>query len=83
MTYAFCPRVDELQAFNITNAGSLALTYQSSNGTVDFMTENERYLSIIGMGDTSDVNYPQPGSEGLLPRTDPLTVHGATPSRVA
>merc|ERR1719238_706721 len=65
VTYAFCPRVDELQALNITRAGELALTYyNSTTGFTEWMVENQRYLSIIGMGDTSDVNFPQERSAG-------------------
>ena len=65
VTYAFCPRVDELQAFNITRVGELALTfYNASTGFHEWMVEDQQYVSIIGMGDTRDVSFPQSGSAG-------------------
>jgi hypothetical protein len=72
-TYAFCPRVDELQAFNITRVGTSSFTFL--NGTdadgVPLRTimpsyPGTRYLSIIGFGDTRNKEYPQDGSEGRV-----------------
>jgi hypothetical protein len=84
VTYAFCPRVDELQAFNITRAGELAFTFTNqTTGETQWMVENERYLSIIGMGDTRDVSYPQEGSAGRAMIADYFARAGDTSSQCA
>ena len=76
VTYAFCPRVDELQAFNITRAGELAFTSAANNGTVELVGEQTRYLSLIGAGDLRNVNYPQEGSEGRVVVADQMGIGG-------
>jgi hypothetical protein len=69
VTYAFCPRVDELQAFNITEMGAKSFTYM--NGTDEnnepvysFMTDNQRYLNVFGFGDTTNKEFPEEESGG-------------------
>ena len=76
MTYAFCPRADELAAFNITRLGQYALTFE--NGTefdpvlnvtyrqVQHTVAEQVYLSAIGFGDQRNVNFPQNGSESRV-----------------
>lgn len=81
VTYAFCPRVDEIQAFNLSNAFKLAGlfyndTVKVNNTTIQgqnlILSENLEvgYLSIYGMGDVSDVYFPSPntsyGSTGVI-----------------
>ena len=76
VTYAFCPRVDELKAFNFSRVGELSLTYL--NGTTYDAVYNQTYdnlqiasleqvyLSVIGFGDTRNIAFPQPGSAGRV-----------------
>jgi hypothetical protein len=81
VTYAFCPRVDEIQAFNLTNAFKLAGTFYNDSVKIDNKTIQGKnlmlseqlevgYLSVYGMGDVSDIYFPNPntsyGSVGVI-----------------
>ena len=76
MTYAFCPRADELSAFNITRLGVNSLTWP--NGTaydpilnvtyqeIALTEQHQIFLSVIGFGDQRNINFPQPNSSGRV-----------------
>lgn len=57
VTWAFCPRVDELQAFNLTAAPSYAAIKPLQNDTfVGYM--NNTYVSVYGFGESNDREVP-------------------------
>ncbi len=89
VTYAFCPRVDEIQAFNLSGAFKLGATYystiapdgsstgseaQANNSEPRYLRLSDQleigYLSIYGMGDTSNILFPASntsyGSVGVI-----------------
>jgi hypothetical protein len=67
MTYAFCPIVDELQAFNLTNFTRLAAVYSEDNGaTWKEGTVSKSYISAIGFGNQTSRTLPPLSSEGKV-----------------
>ncbi|KAH9579752.1 hypothetical protein LSM04_000778 [Trypanosoma melophagium] len=57
--YGFCPVVDKLQIFTLTNAPFLASVFDNA-GTLSLTNTMERkYLSIYGFGASNSTNYPQ------------------------
>jgi hypothetical protein len=65
-TYGFCPRVDELQAFNLTYAArfmAMSLPTNVSNATMSkYPVYNHIYA--YGLGDIGSINVPTNGSYG-------------------
>lgn len=72
-TFAFCPLVDELQAFNLTGAIPLAAMYDTlvedpnaEPGTGALVVQPEfsvllegfNFISVFGMGDLDNIYYP-------------------------
>lgn len=67
MTYAFCPIVDELQAFNLTNFTRLAGIYTKDDGaTWKAGNVGKSYLSAIGFGNQTLRTIPPASSEGRV-----------------
>jgi hypothetical protein len=67
MTYAFCPVVDELQAFNLTNFTRLVGVYQDGAGVWRQATSvNKSYLSAIGFGNQTSRTLPPLTSQGKV-----------------
>lgn len=67
MTYAFCPRVDELQAFNLTDAiGYMALDRTNSSNATISRTVYESYLSVVGFGEIGNIYTPGNTSFGRV-----------------
>ena len=59
VTYAFCPQVDELQAFNLTNSGKWAAThFNDTLGRQNSATDGG-WLRVFGLGTASDREFPQ------------------------
>ena len=72
VTYAFCPLVDELQAFNLTDSGKLAATYVDPLTGRQASRQDEAWLRVYGAGTVSDREFPQRGeSPGAVMITGP------------
>lgn len=57
ITYAFCPRVDELQAFNLTDAPTFSVIDPADNAS--FVEDVEDvYLSAYGFGESESIAVP-------------------------
>lgn len=65
-TYAFCPKVDELQAFNLTNFTQEAVVHTNAQtGKWEFSTSTENtYISAIGFGNQTLRTIPPDSSDG-------------------
>jgi len=59
VTYAFCPTVDELQAFNLT-AGPLLGAMAKENATTYVLSNltSQGFVSVYGFGGAADVLFP-------------------------
>lgn len=71
ITYAFCPRVDELQAFNLTSAPMYASinhtsVQNSTNYTYFVDSVNDTYVSAYGFGGSLSVAVPAPNTSSRV-----------------
>jgi hypothetical protein len=68
ITYAFCPYVDQLQAFNLSNAVGMASVYpDNTTGEYKFAANTsyeQVWISAIGMGNTTSRWFPPRDSRG-------------------
>lgn len=76
VSYAFCPVVDELQAFNLTEAGRLIGTYPDPHDVTNFFLSKkvtQIFLYAYGFGGQDNELRPQLGSEGMVMVVDNVT----------
>jgi hypothetical protein len=68
VTYAFCPVVDELQAFNLTNFTRLAGVYHDSSTATWKLSPGvtKSYMSAIGFGNQTSRTLPPLTSQGKV-----------------
>ena len=65
IVYAFCPIVDELQAFNLTGFVQKAAVLTNNGGlTWEFASTSKTYMSAIGFGNQTMRTLPPDGSDG-------------------
>jgi hypothetical protein len=67
VSYAFCPGIDTLQAFNLTSAGLIAGTTTNSADGKLTLTAGDAWLRVYGLGTSNFVTVPQKNeSEGAV-----------------
>lgn len=65
LTWAFCPRVDELQAFNLSKAPVYAAISPVNNAT--FVTDmSDKYVSVYGFGDSNSRLVPRDNKSAVM-----------------
>jgi hypothetical protein len=67
VSYAFCPGIDTLQAFNLTSAGLIAGTTTNPVDGKLTLTAGDAWLRVYGLGTSNFVTVPQKNeSEGAV-----------------